>query len=297
MAALLGSAGCAPEKSSLPTGPETLPSFGLEECGAANVFVAAHFSNSNAITNTWFPLTPGTRYTLEGFASRTGQPLDHQVIFTVTDLTKVVNGVRTLVMWDRDIADSVLVEAELAFFAQDDEGNIWTMGEYPEEYENGVFVGAPSTWIAGQHGAEAGILLPGQPEIGFKFLQGYVADINFLDCGVVAQRNQSTCVQIGCFNDVLVIAERSPLEPGTGQQLKYYAPGVGNIRVGAVADVEAETLELIESRPLTLAELEEARAGALALEARAYQINAAYRGTPPMELPGGRPEMRTAATR
>ena len=42
-----------------------------------------------------------------------------------------------MVVWERDYTEGEEVEAELAFFAQDNYGNVWHMGEYPEEYENG----------------------------------------------------------------------------------------------------------------------------------------------------------------
>ena len=44
---------------------------------------------------------------------------------------------------------------------------------------------------------------------------------------------QKTCVPVGCYENVMIIDERSPLEPESGHQLKYYAPGVGTVRVGA----------------------------------------------------------------
>ena len=53
---------------------------------------------------------------------------------------------RTVVSWDLDYSDGELAEAELAFYAQDDDGNVWRMGEYPEEYDGGQIVDAP-TWI------------------------------------------------------------------------------------------------------------------------------------------------------
>ena len=62
---------------------------------------------------------PGTRLTLEGRANRGGGPLPHTVTFTVTDLTKVIAGVRTRVAWDVDVNEGELSETELAFFAQD----------------------------------------------------------------------------------------------------------------------------------------------------------------------------------
>ena len=55
----------------------------------------------------------------------------------------------TLVIFERDIQDGALQESELAFEAQDDQGRVWNVGEYPEEYEDGQLTGAPSTWMAG----------------------------------------------------------------------------------------------------------------------------------------------------
>jgi hypothetical protein len=66
------------------------------------------------------------------------------MVFTVTDLTKVVHGVRNLVHWDRDYSQGQLLETELARFAQDDDGNVWHFGQYPKEYEEGKFVAAPA---------------------------------------------------------------------------------------------------------------------------------------------------------
>ena len=92
---------------------------------------------------------------------------------TVTDLTKVVDGVRTLVIWERDFTAGQLSEPELAFFAQDNAGNVWLLGEYPEEYEDGKFDKAPA-WISGQKGARAGITMPAEPRLGVPdYAQGF----------------------------------------------------------------------------------------------------------------------------
>ena len=42
---------------------------------------------------------------------------------------------------------------------------------------------------------------------------------------------QKTCVPVDCYEDVLVIEEYERDKPGA-YQLKYYAPGVGDVRVG-----------------------------------------------------------------
>src|SRR3954452_1739722 len=103
---------------------------------------------SERVTHRMLPLVPGTRRVFEGRSAATGVALPHSVIFTVTALTKVIDGVRTAVVWDVDQAAGKVTEAELAFFAQDRAGNVWNLGEYPEEYPQGLFVGAPNTWLA-----------------------------------------------------------------------------------------------------------------------------------------------------
>ena len=265
------------------SGPAAPPSEGLSLCEASNLFRSDDFQNPTQVDNRWLPLIPGTVFIFDGMANRGGGLLPHRVVFTVTDLTKVIDGVRTVVLWDRDYNNGVLQEAELAFFAQDDDGNVWTLGEYPEEYEAGAFVGAPSTWFTGLAGAEAGINVPGDDLVGYRFLQGWVRDINFLDCGMVFGTGRSVCVPFNCFENVLEVDEWSPLEPGSGHQRKYYAPGLGIVRIGAVDDPEAETLVLVSVLHLTPLQLAEARVETLRLEAHGYQVSDVYRRTAPCE--------------
>ena len=71
----------------------------------------------------------------------------------------------------------------------------------------------------------------------------------------------------------MVIAETSLEEQGAFQ-LKYYARGVGNVRVGWRGDDQSqEELELVDFRQLDSEALAEARAAALELEKRAYEIS------------------------
>jgi len=253
------------------------------ECAPASPFNPANFTNSTRVDNRWYPLVPGTRYTLQGQADRGGGVLPHRVVLVVTDLVKVIRGARAVVLWDRDFDADTLAEAELAFHAQDNSGNVWVLGEYPEQYSGGVFAGAPNTWISGVAGGEGGIIVEGNPRVGDKFLQGSVPDIAFLDCARVLKMGETTCVPTGCYGDVQVVAERSPLEPGSGTQLKYYAPGVGNVQIGAVGDKENETLVLVEVARLGAQGLRDARREALKLEKRAYQVSPIYQQTAPAQ--------------
>jgi hypothetical protein len=202
-------------------------------------------------------------------------------VTTVTDMKKVVNGVRTVVIWDRDFDNGELVEEELAFWAQDKQGNVWLLGEYPEEYEDGQFAGAPSTWIAGQDGARAGVIMLAEPRVGMLYRQGFAPAVDFYDCAEVVKKGVTTCTPLDCYDRVLVVDESSPLEPESGVQRKFHAPGVGVVRITAIGDPEAETLTLTRATTLGSESLEEAREAVRRLERRAYRISDVYQATEP----------------
>ena len=247
-------------------------------------FDPSNFSNPTNIGNAWFPLRPGTQWIYEGITEESGRRTPHRVIFTVTDLVKVIDGVRTVVVWDQDYSADVLVETELAFFAQDDDGNVWHLGQYPEVYENRRLVDTPA-WIHGFKGARAGISMKAEPQLGApSYSQGWGPAVNWTDRAQVAEIGQETCVSFDCYEDVLMIEEFSQEEVGAFQ-LKYYASGVGNVRVGwKGADATKETLELVDLVQLSEEELAAVRAQALELEARAYEISKeVYDQTPPAE--------------
>jgi hypothetical protein len=253
--------------------------------GTGSGLARTGFSEPARIDNPWFPLAPGTQFTLAGRANRSHGRVRHRVVFTVTDLTKVIDGVRTLVLWDRDYNAGRLEEGELTFHAQDDDGTVWNFGEYPEEYDNGKLAGAPDTWIAGLAKARAGILMLADPRLGTpSYLQGWAPAIDFADRARVVQRGVRTCVPTDCYDDVLLTDEFNPAEPGAHQR-KYYARGVGNIRVGAAGnDKEDEVLVLVKIRHLSPGAMVTVRREVLKLDRRAYRVRPdLYGHTPPAE--------------
>jgi hypothetical protein len=236
------------------------------------------------ITNEWLPLKPLTRYVYEGTTVEDGVTFAHRIIITTTDFIKVIGGVNCVVSWDLDYSDGELAEAELAFFAQDKTGNVWRFGEYPVEYEEGKIVDIPC-WIHGIEGSIAGIEMYANPKVGMpSYSQGWAPSVDFTDRAQVDQTGVKNCVPLDCYEDVIIIAEISLSEPDA-QQLKYFAPNVGNIRVGwrGKGEVTQEVLELVEIEQLVLGALDEARSGALELEKHAYEVsNDVYSKTEPM---------------
>ena len=245
----------------------------------------SNFSASTEVDNKWHPLVPGTQLVYEGRSNRGLERLPHRVIFTVTGLTKKIDGVDAIVLFDRDINRGKQLEAEITFFAQDDDGNVWNMGEYPEEYaDDGSFDGAPSTWLSGVQDARAGVLMRGDPQPGTPpYKQGDAPKIGFGDTARVLKYQKKECVPIGCYGDVLVVDETNPLEPEDGHQLKYYAQGVGNISVApGKGGKEREVLELVKVQRLRPATLDKVEKQALVLDRRAYRtVKKVWAGSEP----------------
>jgi hypothetical protein len=238
---------------------------------------------SATIDNEWWPLKAGTQMTWEGSAFEDGEKIRRKVVFTVTDLTKEIAGVKAIVGWDRDYNDGELSESELIFLAQDKQGNVWHLGEYVEHYsENGHFEGG-RLWLVGYlEGVKAGIHMTASPKLGdAPYSQGFAPHPwDWDDNAQVYQTGQKTCVRTGCYSDVLVIREYEPAIRGISQ-LKYYAKGVGSVRIGWLGeeDEERETMELVRLATLTAEELAQTRATVLEHESRAYM----YGLTPPAE--------------
>jgi hypothetical protein len=252
-------------------------------------FDRSNFDNPTNITNEWMPLNPGMRYVYDGTTlSDENEPLPHRVEIHITDLTKVIDGLNTVVAWDLDYSDEILVEAELAFFAQDNDGNVWRMGEYPVEYEDGEVAAAPC-WLSGIEDAVAGISMRGNTELGTpSYSQGWGPAVGFTDRGQVYKFETKTCVPLDCYEDVLVIRETSLAEPDAFQ-LKYWAKGVGNIRVGWGGEGEKtqEILELVKIEKLDPEALAVVRTKAMELEEHAYEMSKnVYGKTSPLKAKG-----------
>jgi hypothetical protein len=247
------------------------------DCGPGSLpgFKAGSFPHTPEVDNTWLPMEPGTRSDFSGTVKDlTTSPPEvhtHRVVSIVTGLTKVVDGVRTVVLWDRDYSDGILEESELAFFAQTEKGAVWLLGEYPEEFESGKFAGAPNTFITGVDKARAGIAMPAHPSKAFgAYTQASAPSIGFLDCGQVSSRTSNT----------LTIDEFNPLDgAAAGHQQKYYRAGVGSVKVTASSGDSQEFLKLDSTTTLDDDALAAVNRRALAQDRHGYTVSPKVYGT------------------
>ncbi len=202
-------------------------------------------------SNQLFPLNPGFQSVRQGFVNKGSRRLAHRLVFTVTDVSKEIDGVRTIAALDQDFDGGELAEQSLDFFALDSKANVLYLGSYTETYEGGQFVNATDAWLGGVKGAKAGTLIPGAPRAGTaSFTQAVVPGEGAATAKVV-KTGERKCVPYKCFNDVVILEE-------DGSEHKYFAPGVGGILTEPLSGDPQETEELInvtQLSPKGLAEL------------------------------------------
>ena len=177
------------------------------------------------IDNPYWPMRPGNTWVYT--ESEPGGPVQ-DVVVEVTDETKTIaNGIEARVILDTVSENGVPVEVTEDWFAQDSKGNIWYLGEYVTNYENGAVVDHAGSFEAGVDGAQAGIVMPAKPKPGMHYRQEYYEGEAEDRAGVITVGDEQVEVPFGFFDKgVLMTRDLVPLEPKV-QELKFYAPGVG----------------------------------------------------------------------
>jgi hypothetical protein len=218
-----------------------------------------NFGDPVAEVNKWLPLEVGTQWVREGFTDVGNRRVPHRVVSTVTDVSREVEGVSTVALLDQDFDGGQLVQQSLDYLARDEQGNVWYLGSYTEEYEGGEFVTATDAWLAGVKGAKPGILMQADPRTGTPpyFVAQPPGGEEEVDVAQVVETGQSECVPFKCYKDLLVIREGKEAAPDN--EFKYYAPGVGQIlntprSASQHHDVE-KLINLTQLSPRGLAEL------------------------------------------
>jgi len=148
---------------------------------------------------------------------------------TVLDETKMVDGVKTRVIEERETKDLKLAEVSRNWFAIDKAtGDLYYFGESVDMYDpTGKVTGHEGGWEAGVDGAKFGLGLPGKPVVGDKYCQE-VAPKVAMDRAEVVSITETAKVPAGEFKNCLKTKESSALEAGTGE--KIYAPDTGLIK-------------------------------------------------------------------
>lgn len=196
-------------------------------------FVAADFSNSSDITNPWWTLPSGHNFL---YFAEDGDDcvwnLTEVLDATTDNFMGVYAGTDARIVLDRGWVDEDCAygtnpaafsevwdnidpeEITYDWYAQDTEGNIWYMGE--DTFDG---VDTSGSFVAGCDGAEAGIVLLGNPSKGAFYQQEFFED-EAEDWGKVL--NFETMGDLVC----LKTKEWTPLERGAIEHKFYCSDGM-----------------------------------------------------------------------
>ena len=148
------------------------------------------------------------------------------MVVTATSVTrKIANGVTARVVRDTVTLDGEIIEDTLDWYAQDQDGTVWYLGEDTAEFENGKITTREGSFEAGVDGAQAGVIMPASPEVGMAYRQEYYEG-EAEDNGEVLALSEQASVPAGDYDDLVKTADTTPLEPDVLEH-KYYARGVG----------------------------------------------------------------------
>jgi hypothetical protein len=197
---------------------------GLPVLAQTIAFDKSNFHDPLKIDNKYFPLKTGTIMIYNGTDEDGKSTSD---IFTVTNDTKQIQGITTRVVNDSAFVEGDLVEPTADWYAQDDSGNVWYMGEFTTDLTNKKNPHEGS-WEAGVKGARAGIIMLAEPKVGDTYEQEF-ANGEAEDKGTVLSLNENVSVPYGTFSKVLKTKDFSKLEPDIVEN-KYYAQNIGEVK-------------------------------------------------------------------
>ena len=182
--------------------------------------------------NPYFILIPGHKIHLSS-GSET-------VIISVLNETKLVDGVETRIVEERESENGKLVEVSRNYFAMDKTtSDVYYFGEDVNMYKDGKVVGHGGAWLSGINGAKFGLIMPGKPVVGDQYYQE-IAPTQAMDRAENVTLDARLKTPLKAFTKVLYIRETNPLEPGDVSH-KWYVAGIGMIGDDELRLIKVET--------------------------------------------------------
>jgi hypothetical protein len=149
----------------------------------------------------------------------------------VLNETRLIDGVETRVVEDRETKNGQVTELTRDYYAIDSMTNdVYYFGEAVDVYKNGKVAGHEGSWLSGEGGAKFGLMMPGKPEPGRRFYQEQAPAVG-MDRAEVVSVTEKVVTPAGTFEKCVHTIETSPIEKGLRDH-KWYAAGVGPVRDG-----------------------------------------------------------------
>jgi hypothetical protein len=208
---------------------QTAPPAASDPCATYQPQVPDPSQFVSVIDNPYYPLPVGRTLVYRGV--RDGQNQTDRV--TVTDQTKVIDGITATVVHDVATHDGNLLEKTTDWYAQDDQGNVWYLGEDTKAYEPNGKIDTSGSWQTGVNGAKPGIIMEADPQVPDAYRQECLAG-QALDTAWVVRVGGSMKVPYGTVHHVLRSLEVTELEPDVVDE-KVYGRGLGIVFEHALA--------------------------------------------------------------
>ena len=181
-------------------------------------------SERNLVTtgrNNYFILEPGYQLVLEDRFTK--------LTITVLDETKVINGITTRVVEEKEWIRGEPYEVARNFFAIDEKSkDVFYFGEEVDFYKDGKIADHSGTWNAGEKDSKAGLQMAGNPVVGMKYYQEQ-APSKAMDRAEIISLTDSLNTPAGKFYNCLTTKEGTALN-FLEVEFKTYAQGIGLIQ-------------------------------------------------------------------
>jgi hypothetical protein len=257
-------------------------------------FDPANFVDPTLSTNPYHPTRPGLQWIRGGTTELGLRKVPHQVISTMTDVIRVIDGVPCLAMLDESTDSGEISQVGFDYFALDKDGNVWLMGGYAEDFEGGEFTNPESAWLGMSGGVHklhqssrgpqrtsvTGILIP--RVVTMDTPRWYISTSGDEDPSGAEPFSVENHVSVafGDFDHVVAVLE-GPLQ-AIDNELKYYAPGVGIVlNMPQDKSLHQDHFELVNFVKLSPEGLREASDVVLKLEEHARETAPEVYGSVP----------------
>lgn len=235
-----------PDLSAIPTHEAQLPSLG-GGCGDLPIApdslrvdrIDPVFSNPTDIENPLFPVGELERALMTGsvggedFRSESTKMPGTRLITVDGEVIEAV--ISQYLAW----SDRRIIEQAIDWYAEDDAGNVWYLGENVFDYEDGEVISTEGTWLAGVDGPPA-MIMPRDPEVGNVWRPENACPLVFeevtaLEADVEREGPQGPVP--GCLKTI-------ELHMDGGTEEKFFAPGYGEFRNGSGPNFEQVALAI-----------------------------------------------------
>jgi hypothetical protein len=211
------------------------PHFGSDYAG--NFVDPLQIGGQSVAPNPYFPLVKDNQWKYyTSYENEDGDNITENDTVTVTDRTKLIEGVTCVVVTDVVEASDGTVEDTEDWYTQDLQGNVWYCGESSAQKETfdgdnpplPELVAIDGSWKTGREGAKPGIQMFANPDVGKTYRQELdwaeaedVAKVLATDADESAHGGE-----FQCNHACVETRDYTALEPDADEH-KYYAPGVG----------------------------------------------------------------------